>query len=71
MANKGPREKIMLQSTGKTEDGNPTKYSYTTYKNKRNTPDKMELRKFDPRAWDATKGKLGMYCAFKEKKVPK
>ncbi|NUN49666.1 MAG: 50S ribosomal protein L33 [Candidatus Brocadiae bacterium] len=39
---KGIREKIKLVSTAGTG------YFYTTDKNKRNTPDKMEFRKYDP-----------------------
>lgn len=65
------REKIMLLSTGKTKDGKPTGYFYTTYKNKRNTTDKLQLKKFDPRAWNPATQKYGMYVTFKEKKIPK
>ena len=36
------REKIKLESTA------GTCHFYTTTKNKRTTPDKMELKKFDP-----------------------
>jgi large subunit ribosomal protein L33 len=36
------REKIKLVSSAKTG------HFYTTVKNKRNTPDKMEIVKFDP-----------------------
>ncbi len=39
---KGIREKIKLVSTAGTG------YYYTTDKNKRNTPDKMEFKKYDP-----------------------
>lgn len=39
---KGTREKIKLVSTAGTG------YYYTTDKNKRNTPDKMEFNKYDP-----------------------
>jgi large subunit ribosomal protein L33 len=66
-----PREKIMLLSTGTTQAGVPTGYFYTTYKNKRNTTDKLQLKKFDPRAWDEKTSKLGIYVIFKEKKIPK
>ena len=68
---KGPREKIMLLSTGTKKDGAPTGYFYTTYKNKTNTPDKLELMKFDPRAYDEKTGKHGKMVKFKEKKIPK
>ncbi|WP_267256986.1 50S ribosomal protein L33 [Coxiella endosymbiont of Ornithodoros maritimus] len=66
-----PREKIMLQSTGKTKAGKPTGTFYTTYKNKRNTTDKLNIKKFDPRAWNSETGKCGMHVLFKEKKIPK
>ncbi|UOD49542.1 50S ribosomal protein L33 [Orrella daihaiensis] len=39
---KGAREKIKLESTAGTG------HFYTTTKNKRNTPDKMIMKKFDP-----------------------
>jgi large subunit ribosomal protein L33 len=39
---KGIREKIKLESTAGTG------HFYTTTKNKRNTPDKMLIKKFDP-----------------------
>jgi len=36
------RDKVKLVST----EG--TGFYYTTYKNKRNTPDKLEMKKYDP-----------------------
>jgi large subunit ribosomal protein L33 len=42
MAKKKEREKIKLVSTADTG------FYYTTTKNRRNTPDKMEMRKYDP-----------------------
>ena len=71
MAKSGPREKIQLRSTGVTEKGNSTGTFYTTYKNKRNTTDKLNLKKFDPRAWNPKTKKCGMHVEFKEKKLPK
>ncbi|OGT67385.1 MAG: 50S ribosomal protein L33 [Gammaproteobacteria bacterium RIFCSPHIGHO2_12_FULL_45_9] len=65
----GKREKIMMESTGTNEKGKPTKYFYTTYKNKQNTAEKIELMKFDPRA--VVEGKKGVHVLFKEKKLPK
>jgi len=50
------REKIMMKST-------ESSYSYTTYKNKRNTTTKLEFKKYDPI--------LRKHVLFKEKKVPK
>ena len=64
------REKIMLASTGKTKTGKPTGTYHTTAKNKQ-LPEKLSLKKFDPRAWNAATGKLGMHVEFKEKKLPK
>ena len=63
------REKIKLKSTGKKKDGKLTGYYMTTTKNKRNTPDKLRIKKFDPRAWDESKGKNGMYVEFVEDKI--
>lgn len=42
MAKKGGREIIRLSSTAETG------HFYTTTKNKRNMPEKMEIKKFDP-----------------------
>ncbi|MCL2589461.1 MAG: 50S ribosomal protein L33 [Betaproteobacteria bacterium] len=42
MANKGAREKIKLESTAGTG------HFYTTSKNKRTTPEKLEFKKYDP-----------------------
>ena len=41
---KGAREKIKLESTAGTG------HFYTTSKNKKTTPDKLEFIKFDPKA---------------------
>ena len=41
---KGAREKIKLESTAGTG------HFYTTTKNKRTKPEKMEIMKFDPKA---------------------
>ena len=53
MAKKGAREKVKLKSTESSE-------VYWTMKNKRNTPDRIELKKFDK--------KLKRHVAFKEAK---
>ena len=71
MAKSTGRAKIMLASTGKKKNGSGTKYFYTTFKNSRNTTEKMEIMKFDPRAWNTDKEKLGAMVKFKEKKIPK
>ena len=49
------REKIKLESTAGTG------HFYTTNKNKRTTPDKLEIKKFDPVA--------RKHVAFKETKI--
>ncbi len=43
MAKKGKREKIKLESTAGTG------HFYTTTKNRTSTPNKLELKKYDPR----------------------
>lgn len=49
------REKIRLVSTAGTG------YFYTTTKNRRNTPEKLVIKKYDP--------KLRQYVDFKEAKI--
>jgi len=49
------REKIKLESSAGTG------HFYTTTKNKKNTPDKMEMKKFDPVA--------RKHVAYKETKL--
>ena len=44
MATKGGREKIKLESSAGTG------HFYTTSKNKKTTPEKLEMMKFDPKA---------------------
>lgn len=41
MAKKGPRQIVKMRST-------ESKYMYLTAKNRRNDPNRMELRKYDP-----------------------
>lgn len=55
MASKGATEKVKLVSTANTG------YFYTTVKNKRNTPAKLELMKYDP--------KVRKHVLFKEAKI--
>ncbi len=63
------REKIRLVSTGKNKDGKKTGMFYTTTKNKRLHTEKMNTKKFDPRAVDPKTGKVGMHVVFKEDKI--
>ncbi len=55
MAAKGAREKIKLESSAGTG------HFYTTSKNKRTTPEKLEFMKFDPLA--------RKHVAYKETKL--
>lgn len=68
MASKA-RERIKLVSTGKTKEGKDTGTYYTTTKNKRTATEKLERKKFDPRAYNATTGKSGAHVLFKEHKI--
>ena len=43
--------------------------NYTTTKNKRTATEKLERKKFDPRAFNAETGKNGAHVIFKEEKV--
>lgn len=52
---KSGRDKIKLESTAGTG------YFYTTTKNKKTMPEKMEIKKFDPRA--------RKHVTFKETKI--
>ncbi|MDP3842525.1 MAG: 50S ribosomal protein L33 [Burkholderiaceae bacterium] len=52
---KSGRDKIKLESTAGTG------HFYTTTKNKRTTPEKMEIMKFDPKA--------RKHVAYKETKI--
>ena len=54
MAKKGKREKIKLESSAGTG------HFYTTSKNRTNTPNKLELKKYNP--------KLRKHTVYKEKK---
>ncbi|MFN3297319.1 50S ribosomal protein L33 [Caldimonas sp.] len=55
MATKGGRDKIKLESTAGTG------HFYTTTKNKKTTPEKLEFIKFDPKA--------RKHVAYKETKL--
>ena len=55
MATKGGREKIKLESTAGTG------HFYTTNKNKKTTPDKLEFKKYDP--------KVRKHVLYKESKI--
>jgi large subunit ribosomal protein L33 len=45
---KGNRIQVILQCTDHKETGLPGMSRYITTKNRKNTPDRMELKKFNP-----------------------
>lgn len=71
MAKNSPRIKIMLNSTGKTQKGRDTGTAYYVYYNERNSDKKLELMKYDARAWNEETSRLGKKVLFKQKKIPK
>lgn len=70
MAKAGAREKVQLRSTGKNKKGKETGYFKTLMVNKR-AEKKLELMKYDPRAYNPETGKIGMRVLFKQKKISK
>lgn len=70
MAKAGSRENVQLRSTGKNKNGKPTGYFKTLGVNKR-AEKKLELMKYDPRAWNEKTGRVGMRVLFKQKKISK
>lgn len=63
------RDKIKLVSTGTTKAGKKTGYYRTTTKNKRTTTEKLRFKCYDPRAYNAETGRLGMHVIFEEAKI--
>jgi large subunit ribosomal protein L33 len=63
------REKIKMVSTGLTKAGKKTGTFRTTTKNKRTTTEKLKMKHFDPRAYNAETGKSGMHVMFEEGKI--
>ena len=47
MAKKGNRVQVILECTAHKESGKPGTSRYITTKNKKNTPDRMEIKKFN------------------------
>ena len=45
---KGNRSQIILECTEHKESGMPGTSRYVTQKNRKNTPDRLELKKFNP-----------------------
>ena len=48
MAKKGNRVQVILECTEHKESGMPGTSRYITMKNRKNTPARMELRKYNP-----------------------
>lgn len=48
MAKKGNRKQVILECTEQKETGVPGISRYITTKNKKNTPDRLELKKYNP-----------------------
>ncbi|WP_031425816.1 50S ribosomal protein L33 [Flavimarina sp. Hel_I_48] len=48
MAKKGNRVQVILECTEHKATGKPGISRYVTTKNKKNSPDRMELKKFNP-----------------------
>ena len=47
MARKGNRLQVILECTEHKESGRPGTSRYITTKNKKNTPDRLEIKKFN------------------------
>jgi large subunit ribosomal protein L33 len=63
------RDKIKMVSTGLTKAGKKTGTFRTTTKNKRTMTEKLKLKHYDPRAYNAETGKTGMHVLFEEGKI--
>ena len=48
MAKKGNRVQVILECTENKESGKPGTSRYITTKNKKNTPERLEVKKFNP-----------------------
>ena len=48
MAQKGNRGQVILECTEHKASGQPGTSRYMTTKNKKNTPDRMDIKKFNP-----------------------
>ena len=48
MAKKGNRVQVILECTELKDSGKPGTSRYITTKNKKNSPDRLEIKKFNP-----------------------
>jgi large subunit ribosomal protein L33 len=69
MAKKGGAVKVRLVSPATNKNGNPTGTTYYVKRSPQAT-EKLKMRKYDPKAWDADASKAGMHVEFTEKKLP-
>ncbi len=69
MAKKGGAVKVRLVSPATNKNGNPTGTTYYVKRSPQAT-EKLKMRKYDAKAWDAEANKAGMHVAFEEKKLP-
>ncbi|AWU43902.1 50S ribosomal protein L33 [Blattabacterium sp. (Cryptocercus kyebangensis)] len=58
MGKKGNRIQVILECSEQKKTGIPGSYRYITTKNKKNTPNRIELKKYNPR--------LRKYTIYKE-----
>ncbi len=63
------RDKIKMVSTGMTKAGKKTGTFRTTTKNKRTMTEKLKLKHYDPKAYNAETDKCGMHVLFEEGKI--
>ena len=62
MAKKGNRIQVILECTEHKDSGMPGTSRYITTKNKKNTPERMEIKKFNPILKRMTVHKEIKYC---------
>ena len=70
MAKKGNRVQVILECTEHKDSGMPGTSRYITTKNKKNTPDRIELKKFNPILKKMTVTRL-MFSLFSKFKILK
>jgi len=68
--------KVRMNSTGLNKKGKPTGYFKTTTKRTKAAAGekqigKLEMKMYDPRAWNEKTDKFGMHVLFKEGKISK
>lgn len=62
------RKQVRLVSTAKNKNGKSTGTFVVVYVQKQ-APEKLELRRYDPKAYEPETGKLGFHVSFVEKKM--